>query len=117
MNRKLCLTAVIGLLASFQIYAAENAGNLDVDRIRVGATSTYFGVTPAPAGTCSNWGEEFIFDHTTETGKSYLSMLMAAKISKVKIQVWYEVSTAPGTDETTGCTSTTISTISIIALQ
>jgi hypothetical protein len=98
------------------VYAGY-AGSLDVNRIRVHENSTYFATSPQLANTCSNWGEFFKFDHRTETGKAYLSLLITAKTTGQKIQLWYSESTAPGSDQTSGCVDKTLSVISGAALQ
>lgn len=116
---KIFLAVVLGVSFHMNSAMAANlyAGNLDVSRLRVHNLSTYFGTTSQPAETCSAWGEYFKFDHTTETGKAFLSMLMTAKTSGQKIQVWYTSSTAPGTNQTSGCNDQTISILNGVALK
>ena len=77
---------------------------------------TMFSTIPQPANTCSSWGEYFKFDHKTETGKAFLSMLLTAKSSAQQIQVWYTASTAPGTNQSNGCNSAAVSDVYIIGL-
>jgi hypothetical protein len=65
--------------------AAKFSANLEVGRVRVHESATYFKVTPQPIETCSSWGEYFKFDHRTETGKAFLGLLFTAKTAKAKI--------------------------------
>lgn len=96
---------------------AGYASGLEVMRMRVHDDGeVYFGTSVQPTGTCSNWGEYFKFNHTTAEGKSLLSTLLSAKASGMKIAVWYVESTAPGTDQSTGCTNDSIALITGIGL-
>ena len=78
---------------------------------------TYVGLTTQPPDTCSSWGEHFKFDSSTASGKNMLSTLLAAKIAKHGIHVWYTSSTAPGTDQYSGCSHNTISNLTSVGLQ
>lgn len=104
---KLYTTLIFILLVVAQAANAANAagyaGKLSVNRIRMDDPMVYFGTTPQPASTCSNWGEYFKFNHTTPAGKSFLSTLLMAKASGKLIDVWYMESGAPGTDQSNGC--------------
>lgn len=64
----------------------------------------YFGTSTQPSGTCNYYTSYFRFDSTTPIGKNQFAMLLAAKASGKTIEVWYFVSTAPGTTEANGCT-------------
>jgi len=96
---------------------ATFSGGLEIMRVRVHAEGlVLFGASVQPANTCSSWGEYFIFDHTTASGKSLLSTLLTAKASGKTIQVWYINSTAVGTNQTSGCDSATMAKVTGIAL-
>lgn len=84
---------------------AGYASSLEINRIRTHVGVTYVGTTPQPADTCSQWGEYFTFDHRSEDGKSFLTMLLTAKTTGKKVEIWYGESTTPGTDQSNGCTS------------
>lgn len=98
-------------------YAAGYAGNLSVNRIRMDDPLVYFGTTPQPASTCSNWGEYFKFDHTTPAGKSFLSTLLMAKASGKFLDVWYIESSSPGTTQANGCNRDALSVITGIGVR
>jgi len=96
---------------------ADYQGSVSINRVRIDGTYVYFGVTPQPANTCSNWGEHLKFDHTTDKGKSFLSALLTAKSSGSKIDLWYHASTNPGTNESNGCGGNEISIMVSIAIK
>ena len=82
-----------------------------------GAASMHFGISSPPADTCDYFGRHFTFDATTAGGKNMLSILVAATMAKKNIDIWYEVSTTPGTTEKNGCTYNTLAKINLIGLR
>ena len=73
-----------------------------------------FGVSQIPAHTC-NWYStiQFDLDTTTPGGKTMYAVLLLAKATGKPIDIDYEDSTAPGTNETNGC-GTTPGSISVV---
>jgi len=95
---------------------ADYSGNTNVKRIRVHEGSTFVGFDPQPGNTCSSWGEHIKFDHTTETGKAYLSTLLSAKMSGKPVHLWYTASTLPGTNQTNGCGDSAMSVLTGVGI-
>ncbi len=94
------------------------ADNLDLNRVYVNSGGlAILGTLVQPPGTCSFYGDYFQFDTKTEAGKSMLSMLLSAKMIKKKVIIWYNESTAPGTDQTSGCTGTTNAVVTAIGVR
>jgi hypothetical protein len=77
-----------------RILTADNAGHV------------LFGVSQIPAHTC-NWYStiQFDLDTTTPNGRTMYALLLLAKATGKPIDINYEDSTAPGTNETNGCGS------------
>jgi len=114
--KKIIYTLVFMVISS-NVYAGFAAG-LDVWRIRVHTSNVVlFGSQTQPANTCNNWGEYFIFDQTTDAGKSLLSTLLTAKASGKLVTVWYADSPTAGTDHTNGCTNNTTAIVTGIAFN
>jgi len=77
-----------------------------------------FGVDPVPAAnTCSYFGDQFTFDIASSTGAKMLAVLLLAKAQGGLIQVWYQTSPNPGTNETNGCNPGTMSKVAMIGLS
>jgi hypothetical protein len=87
-----------------------------VERFRIHANEAFLKLTGAPPATCTNHGEQFRVDTTTALGRQVVATLLAAQTTNRTVTVWYINSTAPGTTETTGCTSAAIAQITGIAL-
>jgi hypothetical protein len=71
-----------------------------------------FAISPRPPNVCSWGGGFFVFDATTPIGKNVYAHLLWAKATAKTIRVNYLDSSAPGTDENSGCNLNTISVIS-----
>lgn len=112
---KIFLSSVLLILSTNIL--AEYKGGVDVVIVRLNGTSAFVHVTPKPLLTCDYWGEELSFDYKSDTGKAYLSLLLTAKTTANKIDVWYTASTAPNTDQSNGCGTTTISTLTGVRLK
>jgi hypothetical protein len=82
-----------------------------------GGTIVYFGVSPAPANTCTFYDLNLQFDGTTPQGKNMYAMLLSAKSQNKTIDIWYEDSPTPGTNQTNGCTNVTLSQVDGIAIH
>jgi len=114
-----CIAPFLFIAFSCQAFA-DYAINLSVDRYYVtSAGDVYFGTTPKPNNTCSNWGEYFRFNTSSVGGKNMLATLMSAKITGKKIIVWYiPVSGAyVDTNQSTGCTSGRMSTLTSVGIR
>ena len=113
------LAAIV--LALFIVHgsaAAGYAGPVKVSTIRgIGDTYVYVRFSVQPAGTCDNWSEYVRFDASTAQGAQLLSGLLVAYSSDRQLDIWYEPSSTPGTDETNGCSQTTMATLTKIRLK
>lgn len=106
------------LLVAQQAFAGGYAGGLDVRRVYVDHLGkVHFGTSSQPANTCSNWGEYWIFDSNTKGGKQMLSVLLSAKLTYRKIDVWYEISSMPGTNQYTGCSDDAMARAVMISIN
>jgi hypothetical protein len=105
MTKKTLISVLIFL--SMPVHAIEWVGNKEIGQIRIDGGFTYLSTTIQPPKTCNLWGEYFEFDYKTDTGRAFYSALLSAKAAKQKIDIWYEASTAPDTDQNTGCNGNT----------
>jgi hypothetical protein len=99
--------------------ATEYAQPGTVLRILAGANGLiFFGVSQIPAHTC-NWYStiQFTLDTTTPSGKAMLTVLVLAKATGKPIDISYEDCIAPGTNETNGCNSQTMSVVDAIGID
>lgn len=112
------LTLVLALSTSASA-AQQFTSSVAIGRIffASGSAVVYFGVTPVPAQTCNFNLVQLQFDTSTPQGKSWYAMLLAAKTSGKTIDIWYEPSSTPGTDQTNGCTWTTVSQVDAIGFS
>lgn len=110
----------MGALAIFaQSALADNyVGAVTVARIRLDATTQVeFGVIGSqPANTCSDWGEYFVIDTSTASGKNFYNTLLIAKLTNKIVDLWYSSSTTPGKDQTNGCVRSSMSLITGISI-
>ena len=83
----------------------------------IGTNNVYVGLVAPPADTCSTWGEHMVFDPTTDNGKAFLSALLAAQLADRTIDIWYTASSAPGSDQTNGCTGAAIAVLLQIRIR
>lgn len=114
MLRKILFVA---LMTAPHLVHAEFISGSTISKL-YGSTSIKFGVDNAPSDTtCNYYGRHFYIDATNDGGKNMLSILLAAHLSGKKVDIWYRASTAPGTDETDGCTDSTIATITNIGFS
>ena len=82
-----------------------------------GSSSIEFAVDSAPSTTCSSWGYHFRFDATTDAGKNMLSILLAAKMADKQVNLWFEPSSVPGTNQENGCSSSTMAIVNAIGIR
>lgn len=108
---------ILGVLFGFSANASEYGIGL-VDRVYTGTDNmTLFGLKTQQPNTCVFWSEHFIFDSSTSSGKNMLSIILAAKMANKSVHVWYEPSSAPGTNQTNGCDRTTLSVLNSVGVR
>jgi len=112
---KLVLFALMSLFLANNSYAAFLA-NQSATEI-YGSDDILFGFSSTPSDLCKYYNRQLKFDATTEKGKNILSILLAAKMSGKRIDVWYTPSTTPGTTEANGCTRTTMGILTQIGIR
>ena len=106
------------ILFSQSVSAATYQGQLKITTLRgVGQSIVWVRLDTQPAGTCSNWGEYMTFDSSTTNGKALLSGLMLAIAAGSTFDIWYIDSTAPGSDQTTGCDQAAMAQLLSIRLR
>lgn len=112
--------AVVLCAGSFPAHAAPGyVRDVTVTRLRVHNGEAFLAVDNQPPGTCDYFGDYFRFVPTTEDGKNFLSVLLAARLSGNQIEVWYTLSTKPGTTQADadGCTPSTIAHLSGVGIR
>lgn len=113
-------TIIIALIFPMASYAASSnlAYIAEVEPLDFyGAKAFQFGVVNPPADVCSDYGRHFIFDATTPEGKNMLSVVLAAKVTKTKINIWYTPSTTPGSDQNSGCNVATMAIVDGVGIK
>jgi hypothetical protein len=117
---KKCVILVL-LFASVGEVFAGGVGGVQVGRIRVHDNgNALINVTGhQPPGTCSNWGEYFMFNHTTDAGKSLLSTLLSARMAGKSVFIWYTDSAYAGNTEASSppCDETNLAVITGVAIE
>ena len=76
----------------------------------------YVGTSTQPANTCNSWGWYFVFDASTPGGKNMLASLLTAKMAGKTVNIWYSDSPVAGTNQTTGCNGSNVSTMEQISI-
>jgi hypothetical protein len=115
---KKLFVSMAAVLASSSAFAGY--GIIPIDRYYVDSGgNVYFGTTAAATltGTCSYYIDQFRFNGTTPGGKNMLATLAAAKIAGLSVTVWYTDSTVPGTNQTNGCTDSTMAVPTAIGIR
>lgn len=111
---RMCLAS--GLLFTAQACLAEYLAGQTTSKL-YGGKYFQFGVHNPPTGkVCNYFGRHFRFDATTSAGKNILSVLMAAEMADRKVDIWFSKSTAPDTDEESGCDANSLAVIYQIGL-
>jgi hypothetical protein len=100
---KLLLLALVAL-PSGRAWADGYGGSLAVTNLNAGSSGYTFGTSSQSSGTCSYFGYYFYIPYNAPGASQMYATLLAAKLSGRTINVWYNLSTAPGTNETSGCT-------------
>ena len=111
------LTGLLLLALSSSYVYAGYRGNVDVFGL-FGASEMKFGIENAPtSNTCSYFERHLKFDATTDAGKNMLSILLSASVADKSVNVWYTDSSAPGTDETNGCSPSSMATLTAVGFS
>lgn len=113
----LVMIVVSILLFSSDYAAAEYIGGVEFQNIMVDNGWCYVQVNEDVQNTCSYFNYRFRFDATTTQGKLMYSSLLMAKALKKNVEFWYTASSAVGTDENSGCTTTTMATAYAVAFR
>lgn len=115
---KYSMLLMFGLLATSNVIADDAYRTALVGSYSIGTDGEVaFGTTVPLDGTCSFYSDQFHFDGKTDLGKQRLNTLIAAKVTGLKLRVWYTFSTTPGANQSTGCTYDTMAKISSIGLE
>ena len=118
MRRKYLTIASAFLILSFAMPAYAGYGAGVINRFYVSSNGwVYFGLENQLSNTCNYWSEQFRFNTSSAGGSNMLSVLISAKIAGKKVTVWYSNSSAPGSDQTSGCLGDAISTLNGIGIQ
>ena len=113
----LALTAFMLALLFNGNARADYIGSVQFQKILVDNDWCYVQVMDDVQDTCSYFYYRFKFKTTTNQGKIMYSALLLAKALKSPVDIWYTVSTAPGTDENNGCSPTTMAEASAVAFE
>jgi hypothetical protein len=70
-----------------------------------------FGLATSVPNTCLWYGTQLVFDATTVQGKMMYTLLLTAKATGKAVDVYYYQSSTPGTDQTNGCTTSTMAVV------
>lgn len=96
---------------------AQYAGGQVVARIRMEESSqVFFGTQVQPPNTCSNWGEYFWIDTSTQAGRNMFNTVMLAKLTGKQVELWFNSSSAIGKDQSTGCTYSALSKLTGVSV-
>lgn len=113
---RIFFTGLLLALAASSASAQNWHPGQSIERFRIHPNEAYLKLSGAPPVTCTNHGEQFRLDTTTPLGRQIMAVLLAAQTTNRTVTVWYTNSTAPGTTESTGCTSTAIAQLTGVAL-
>jgi len=99
-------------------HAVTYQASLEVTSIRVADGGEVFvGFNQQPVGTCDAYGEYVTFDSSVAGSDSLLSGLYVAYSTGKTIDIWYDDSTAPGTNQNNGCSTATMAALRQIRLK
>ncbi len=97
--------------------ASEWVGYQSLARMNTSGNFVEFGVGSTPAQTCSYYSDQFRFDATTPNGKNMYALLLLVKETGQPLDIWYEDSAAPGTNQTNGCNESTMSVVDNVGIS
>ncbi len=66
--------------------------------------SVLVSINNPPTGTCEYWSYSLIFDASTSGGDKIYKTLMTALAMKKSVDIWFDPTSAPGTNQHNGCT-------------
>jgi hypothetical protein len=112
----LSLTALVILLLCGTAHA-DYAAEIPFQNVYVQDNLCYVQSIADVSNTCSFYSYRFKFNTSTSQGKAMLSVVLMAKALNKKISVWYNKSSAVGTNETNGCTTATMAEAIGVALN
>ena len=107
---------LITLFCSLNVSAAYVA-NKAIGRFYISGGYVYVTIVSAPVDTCIYYLENFRFNANTTEGQAMHSLLITAKSNTKNISLWYNPSTAPGTNQSNGCTTATLAVITGIGMD
>lgn len=115
MKIKITILAILMSVLCGNAHAAFLSNQLPTSVF--GSDDILFGFSSTPSDLCNYYERQLIFDATTDKGKNMLSILLAAKLSGKKIDVWYTPSTSQGTTHDNGCSRTTMGILTNIGIS
>ena len=123
MTRHVCVKCfrcvsllLVTLLCSLNVSAAYVA-NKAIGRFYISGGYVNVQIIAAPTDTCVYYLENFRFNANTTEGQAMHSLLITAKSNNKNITLWYNPSTTPGTNQTNGCTTSTLAVITGIGMD
>ena len=112
MKNKLTIIIIVITLFISNIASAAYVSQMEIGRVHTKSNGyVYFHVTNPPTDTCEWYSEDFRFDVTTAAGQAMLSNLLASKASGAQVDIWYNPSSTPGTNQSNGCLETTVAVV------
>ncbi len=108
---------VVGLSLTSRNAYADYAAEVQSQNVYVQDNLCYIQSIADISNTCSYFGYRFKFSTATSQGKAMLSVVLMAKALNKKISVWYNKSSAVGTNETNGCTTATMAEATGVAVN
>lgn len=120
---------ILPILLSVETNAGELSAYVDAVTTDADGTCWITSDTQSPTNTCTYLGRNFVFASTNAGGKQMLSSLLLALTREVvnssgtvtsirhKVTLWYEDSTAPGTNEANGCNKSTMAVITSVGVS
>lgn len=107
------LALLLGSLDASAAYVANKA----IGRFYISGGYVNVQIISAPTDTCVYYLENFRFNANTMEGQAMHSLLIIAKSNNKNITLWYNPSTTPGTNQTNGCTTSTLAVITAIGMD
>jgi hypothetical protein len=119
MKIRLFFLALAMSLCGSQAFAAnEWLGNVQLGETYTDSSGyVYFGLTPQPSNTCAYFAWYIRFDGSTSGGKSMLATILSAKLAGRTINIWYNDSVVPGTNQNTGCIQANMAVLTGVSIS